>query len=42
MKRYCQTLTLVDEEDMIEKYVEEHADVWPEVIAGQHGVALCG
>ena len=42
MKRYCQTLTLVDDEDMIEKYVAAHAHVWPEVIAGQHGVALCG
>lgn len=42
MKRYCQTLTLVDDEDMIEKYVEAHAHVWPEVIAGQHEVALCG
>lgn len=37
MKRYCQTLTLVDDEDMIEKYVKAHAHVWPEVIAGQHG-----
>lgn len=35
MKRYCQTLTLVDDEDMIEKYVEAHAHVWPEVIASR-------
>ena len=32
MKRYCQTLTLVDDEAMIAKYVEAHAHVWPEVI----------
>ena len=35
MKRYCQTLTLVDNPEMIEKYVEAHAHVWPEVIQGQ-------
>lgn len=34
MKRYCQTLTLVDEVEMIRQYVEVHAHVWPEVIAG--------
>lgn len=35
MKRYCQTLTLVDDEQMIAQYVEveAHAHVWPEVIA---------
>lgn len=40
MKRYCQTLTLVDDEEMIERYVEAHAHVWPEVIAGQHEVGI--
>ena len=35
MKRYCQTLTLVDDPEMIEKYVEVHKHVWPEIIAGQ-------
>ena len=40
MKRYCQTLTLVDDEDMIAKYVEVHAHVWPEVIAGQREVGI--
>ena len=40
MKRYCQTLTLVDEPGLIEKYVEVHAHVWPEVIAGQHEVGI--
>lgn len=40
MKRYCQTLTLVDDGEMIEKYVEAHAHVWPEVIAGQREVGI--
>lgn len=40
MKRYCQTLTLVDDEEMIARYVEVHAHVWPEVIAGQREVGI--
>ena len=40
MKRYCQTLTLVDDEEMIKKYVEAHAQVWPEIIDGQHQVGI--
>ncbi len=40
MKRYCQTLTLRDDPEMIEKYVEVHSHVWPEVIAGQHEVGI--
>lgn len=40
MKRYCQTLTLVDDEAMIAKYVEAHANVWPEVVSGQHQVGI--
>ncbi|KWW25799.1 MAG: hypothetical protein F082_413 [bacterium F082] len=40
MKRYCQTLTLVDDSELIEKYVEAHANVWPEVIAGQREVGI--
>ena len=40
MKRYCQTLTLVDDEEMIARYVEAHAHVWPEVIAGQREVGI--
>ena len=40
MKRYCQTLTLIDDETMIAKYVEAHAHVWPEVIAGQRKVGI--
>ena len=40
MKRYCQTLTLVDDEEMMKKYVEAHAHVWPEVIEGQRAVGI--
>ena len=40
MKRYCQTLTLIDDEELIEKYVEAHAHVWPEVIQGQREVGI--
>lgn len=40
MKRYCQTLTLVDDEVMIAKYVEAHRHVWPEVIDGQRQVGI--
>lgn len=40
MKRYCQTLTLVDDEMMIEKYVDVHKHVWPEIIEGQREVGI--
>lgn len=40
VKRYCQTLQLVDDPELIEKYCEVHAHVWPEVIAGQHEVGI--
>lgn len=40
MKRYCQTLTLVDNPEMIEKYIEAHRHVWPEVIEGQKQVGI--
>ena len=40
MKRYCQTLTLVDDEAMIAKYVEVHKHVWPEIIEGQREVGI--
>lgn len=40
MKRYCQRLELVDDAQMIEKYVEAHAHVWPEVIEGQKEVGI--
>lgn len=40
MKRYCQTLTLVDNPELIEKYCEAHKHVWPEVIQGQREVGI--
>ena len=40
MKRYCQTLTLVDNEEMIQQYVAAHAHVWPVIIQGQREVGI--
>lgn len=40
MKRYCQTLTLVDDPELVSKYIEAHRHVWPEIIAGQHEVGI--
>lgn len=40
MKRYCQTLTLVDNPEMISKYIEVHKNVWPEIIEGQRAVGI--
>ncbi len=33
-------MTLVDDPEMIGKYVEAHAHVWPEVIKGQREVGI--
>jgi len=40
MKRYCQTLDLRDDPEMIEKYVEAHSQVWPEVQTGIREVGI--
>ena len=40
MKRYCQTLTLKNDPELVEKYIEVHSRVWPEIIAGQHAVGI--
>lgn len=40
MKRYCQTLDLVDDPDLISKYCEVHKHVWPEIIEGQKAVGI--
>lgn len=40
MKRYCQTLELVDNPAMIEKYLEAHRHVWPEIQAGIRSVGI--
>lgn len=31
MKRYCQTLRLHDNPELIESYCREHSNVWPEI-----------
>ena len=40
MKRFCQTLELRDDPELIEKYVEAHAHVWPEIMEGQREVGI--
>lgn len=40
MKRYCQILELVNNNELIDKYVEAHRHVWPEVIEGQRRVGI--
>lgn len=40
MKRYCQMLELVDDDELIKKYVEVHAHVWPEIMVGQREVGI--
>lgn len=40
MKRFCQTLTLVDNSELADQYVEAHKHVWPEIIEGQHKVGI--
>jgi len=40
MKRYCQTLQLRDDPEMIAKYCEIHAHVWPEIMEGQKAVGI--
>lgn len=40
MKRYCQTLELREDRELIEKYVEAHAHVWPEIQEGIRSVGI--
>ena len=40
MKRYCQTLELRDDPEMIDQYCEVHRHVWPEIIEGQRQVGI--
>ena len=40
MKRYCQTLELVNDPKLIERYCELHAHVWPEIQAGIRSVGI--
>ena len=40
MKRYCQTLELRDDPELIARYVEEHQHVWKEVRDGIREVGI--
>lgn len=40
MKRYCQTLKLRNDQDLIEGYVKEHKNVWPEIKEGIKSVGI--
>ena len=40
MKRYCQTLTLPDNAQAVEAYVEAHRHVWPEIKEGISSVGI--
>lgn len=40
MKRYCQTLELVDNKETIARYVEAHSHVWPEIQKGIKSVGI--
>lgn len=40
MKRFCQTLDLLDDPELVDRYVKEHAHVWPEVQDGIREVGI--
>ncbi|MBO8467827.1 MAG: L-rhamnose mutarotase [Bacteroidetes bacterium] len=40
MKRYCQTLTLRNDPQLIADYVKEHSRVWPEIREGIREVGI--
>lgn len=40
MKRYCQTLDLYNDPELIEQYEREHRRVWPEIKAGIKEVGI--
>lgn len=40
MKRYCQILNLKNDPELIAKYCEAHAHVWPEIQAGIRSVGI--
>ena len=33
-------MTIPDDQEIIDKYIEVHSNVWPEIIAGQHEVGI--
>jgi len=40
MKRYCQTLELRNDPELIRQYCEVHQHVWPEIMEGQRKVGI--
>lgn len=40
MKRFCQTLELKEDEELIRQYAEVHQQVWPEIKAGIKEVGI--
>ncbi|MBQ6306515.1 MAG: L-rhamnose mutarotase [Bacteroidales bacterium] len=40
MKRYCQTLELSEDDELIRQYIEVHAHVWPEIQEGIRSVGI--
>lgn len=40
MKRYCRTLELCDDPEMIARYEEAHANIWPEIREGILSVGI--
>lgn len=40
MKRFCQTLELINDNNLISKYIDAHKKVWPEIIEGQREVGI--
>lgn len=40
MKRYCQTLDLVEDEQLIQEYCYWHEHIWPEIPKGIHAVGI--
>ena len=40
MKRYCQTLELINDPFLIAEYEREHREVWPEVKAGMQEAGI--
>lgn len=40
MKRYCQTLKLREDQELIKGYVNEHKNVWPEIKEGIKEVGI--
>lgn len=40
MKRYCQTLKLKEDQQLIREYIQAHREVWPEIKAGIREVGI--